>query len=86
MEFDPVSIIRNQEQKDMKKLERSLACVTGVVRGYRGPQYATLDLGYNLLVRITPLDRVTKDDEGKAASAFLSFTYDRLVGWDPRIC
>ena len=53
------------------------------MRNYRGPQNATLDLGHDLTVRITPLDKLSKDDEGKRVSSFVSFSYDGLVGWDP---
>ncbi|EGD57570.1 hypothetical protein Y88_1452 [Novosphingobium nitrogenifigens DSM 19370] len=38
-----------------------------------------------MFAKITPLDRLSKDDEGKRASAFLSFSYDGLIGWDSRL-
>ncbi|MDO8605459.1 MAG: hypothetical protein Q7R40_02880 [Phaeospirillum sp.] len=82
LDFDPPSMIKKQ---DLGKLEARLERVEGTLRGYRGPQLAILDLGSNLFAKIIPLERLSKDDEGKRISAFLSFSYDGLIGWDPRL-
>jgi hypothetical protein len=84
LDFDPPSIIiRGTNHPDRKKLVARLARVSGILRNYRGPQNASLDLGQDLTVRVTPLDRLSKDDEGKSVAAFVSFSYDGIVGWDP---
>ena len=83
LDFDPPSVIRTADHPDRKKLNARLARVSGVMRNYRGPQNASLDLGQGIIARITPLDRLSKDDEGRRVSAFLSFSYDGIVGWDP---
>ncbi|MBR1270612.1 hypothetical protein JQ629_24360 [Bradyrhizobium sp. AUGA SZCCT0222] len=85
LDFDPPSLIRAPDNPDRKRLDAQLGRVEGTMRNYRGPQNATLDLGQSLMVRITPLDKLSKDDEGKRISAFLSFSYDGLVGWDPML-
>jgi hypothetical protein len=79
--FDPSAILRADDQKERKKLE-ALAKISGVMSDYRGPQHATLDLGNGLSARITPLDRLAKDDEGGKVSAFIAFSYDGIIGWD----
>ena len=79
--FDPASVLREENHKDRKRLV-SLAKIAGVVSDYRGPQHALLDLGNGLSARITPLDRLAKDDEGAKASAFIAFSYDGIIGWD----
>ena len=83
--FDPVSIItkHNAPMRDM--VNARLARIEGTMRNYRGPQNATLDLGQSITVRLTPLDKLTKDDEGKKVSAFVSFSYDGIIGWDPML-
>lgn len=83
LDFDPPSIIRASDHPDRKKLESRLVRISGIMRNYRGPQNASLDLGQDITVRITPLDRLSKDDEGKRVSVFVSFSYDGIVGWDP---
>ncbi|MBZ0164823.1 MAG: hypothetical protein K8H74_19190 [Notoacmeibacter sp.] len=83
--FDPPSLIRGGNPADLAKLEARLARVEGTLRRYRGPQFANLDIGFNVFAKITPLDRLSKDDEGKRISAFISFSYDGLIGWDPRL-
>jgi hypothetical protein len=55
------------------------------MRNYQGPQNAVLDLGQRVMVRITPLDLLSKEDEGKKISAFVSFAYDGMVGWAPAL-
>jgi tetratricopeptide (TPR) repeat protein len=85
LDFDPPSLIKMDRPEDLAKLEARLSRVEGTLRGYRGPQFATLDLGFNLFAKITPLERLSKDDEGKRISAFLSFSYDGLIGWNPRL-
>ena len=52
------------------------------LRDYRGPQQASMDLGQGIIARITPLAKLTKDDEGSRISAFVSFSYEGIVGWD----
>ncbi|MBB4120744.1 hypothetical protein [Martelella radicis] len=84
-DLDPPSMIKGEKPADLAKLEARLARVEGTLRGYRGPQFANLDLGFNLFAKITPLDRLSKDDEGKRISAFISFSYDGLIGWDPKL-
>jgi len=81
--FDPAVLIRAVDHPDRKKLNTQLARVEGIMRDYRGPQNATLDLGQSVMARITPLDKLSRDDEGRRISALLSFSYDGLVGWDP---
>lgn len=83
--FDPPTIVRTMNHPDRATMEAQLVRVVGVMRDYRGPQYASLDLGGGLRVRITPLDRLSKDDEGKRVASFVSFSYDGLVGWDPAL-
>lgn len=83
LDFDPALLIRAADHPDRKKLSTQLARVEGVMRDYRGPQNAALDLGQGIMARITPLDKLSKDDEGRRVSALLSFAYDGLVGWDP---
>ena len=85
LDFDPSSVIRTHRHPDRKKLDARLARLTGIMRSYRGPQNATLDLGQGLMVRLTPLDKLSKEDEGKQVSAFISFSYDGIVGWDPAL-
>jgi tetratricopeptide (TPR) repeat protein len=84
LDFDPPSIVRVADHPDRKKLDR-LARIEGTMRDYHGPQNASLDLGQGITMRITPLDRLTKDDTGKRVSAYASFSYDGIVGWDPRL-
>ncbi|HLP68894.1 MAG TPA: hypothetical protein VK181_15370 [Rhizobium sp.] len=83
--LDPPSMIKGEKPEDIAKLESRLARVEGTLQGYRGPQFANLDLGFGLLAKITPLERLSKDDEGKRISAFISFSYDGLIGWDPKL-
>lgn len=78
-------MIKGAKPADLAKLEAQLVRVEGIFRGYLGPQFANLDLGFNLFAKITPLDRLSKDDEGKRISAFISFSYDGLIGWDPKL-
>ena len=85
LDFDPPSVIRATEHPERKKLDAEFARINGIMRGYRGPQNASLDLGQGIFLRITPLDRLSKDDEGKRVSVFASFSYDGIVGWDPRL-
>lgn len=83
--IDPPSMIRGERPADRAILESRLARVEGTIRDYRGPQFASLDFGFNVFAKITPLGRLSKDDEGKRASAFLSFSYDGLIGWDSQL-
>lgn len=83
--FDPPSLIKGEVPADLAKLEARLARVEGTLRGYRGPQFANLDIGFNVFAKITPLDRLSRDDDGKRVSAFISFSYDGLIGWDPKL-
>ncbi len=85
LDIDPPSMIKGAKPADLAKLEAQLVRVEGIFRGYLGPQFANLDLGFNLFAKITPLDRLSKDDEGKRISAFISFSYDGLIGWDPKL-
>jgi hypothetical protein len=63
-------------------LKTKLARVDGIVRRYRGPQQADLDLGAGVTIRFTPREEVHHDDEGKSANLFVSFAYDARMGWD----
>jgi tetratricopeptide (TPR) repeat protein len=83
--LDPPSIIRIPNHPDRRRLESRLARINGTMRAYQGPQNAMLDLGQKVMVRITPLDRLSKEDEGEKVSAFVSFSYDGIVGWDPAL-
>ena len=83
--LDPPSLIKGEMPADLAKLEARLARVDGIFRGYKGPQFANLDIGFDVLAKITPLDQLSKDDEGKRVSAFISFSYDGLIGWDPKL-
>lgn len=85
LDFDPPRTIREPGHRDHKKLVARLARVQGALRDYRGPQRATLDLGSHLQATIVPLDRLTRDDEGARVSAYISFSYDGLVGWDATV-
>jgi hypothetical protein len=85
LDFDPPSIVRAADHPERKKLDARLTRINGTMRDYRGPQNAFLDLGQGIMMRITPLDRLSKDDEGKRVSVFASFSYDGIVGWDPRL-
>jgi len=82
LDFDPTSIIRAGKHPERKKLDLRLARLTGIMRDYRGPQQAQLDFGQSVMARITPLDRLSKEDEGRQVSAIVSFSYDCIVGWD----
>jgi hypothetical protein len=85
LDFDPSSIIRAADHPERKKMETRLVRISGIMRDYRGPQNASLDLGQGIMMRITPLGRLSKDDEGKRVSAYASFSYDGIVGWDTRL-
>lgn len=82
--LDPSVVLREGKSSDEAKLVGLLGRVTGVVSSYRGPQQAQLDLGNHLKAKITPLDRLAKDDEGAKASAYIAFSYDGLIGWDAK--
>jgi hypothetical protein len=82
--YDPVATLRGFTPEHKKNMSH-LARVEGVVKDYRGPQQATLDLGQGLTLRFTPLTKITKDDEGKLASVLVSFSYDDPVGWDANL-
>lgn len=82
LDFDPPSAIRNPDSKDRNKLSVRLARVKGTLREYRGPQNAQMDLGSHLMAKITPLERLARDDEGAEITAYISFSYDGLIGWD----
>jgi hypothetical protein len=82
LDFDPVSVIRGMSTQSRRRL-LELGRINGVVTKYRGPQQATLDLGHNVTLRFTPLEKITRDDEGKRATVYVSFGYDGIVGWDP---
>ena len=82
--FDPVATIRGFTPEHNSKLD-ILGRASGTVTHYRGPQQALVDLGHQATIRFTPLTKIVKDDEGKRASLYVSFTYDGPVGWDAAI-
>lgn len=82
--LDPSAVLREGKSNEESKLVGLLSRVNGVVSSYRGPQQAELDLGNHLKARITPLDRLAKNDEGAKASAYIAFSYDGLIGWDAK--
>jgi hypothetical protein len=84
LDFDPVAVITGAAAHQRKKLEL-LSRIEGTITRYKGPQQADLDLGHGVLLRFTPLDKITKDDEGKKASVYVSFGYDGIRGWDPAL-
>lgn len=85
LDFDPTIIIRATDHPERGKLDARLVRINGIMRNYRGPQNASLDPGQGIKMRITPLDRLSKDDKGKEVSVFASFSYDGIIGWDPRL-
>src|SRR5206468_10142047 len=82
LDFDPVAVIRGVSVHSRKRLAE-LGRIEGVVTKYRGPQQATVDLGQGITLRFTPLERITRDDQGKRVKVYASFGYDGIVGWDP---
>jgi hypothetical protein len=82
LDVDPAHTVRFGSAADRSYLGENLARVEGVVRDYRGPQQAHLDLGHGIVIRFTPREEVHRDDEGKVANLFVSFAYDARMGWD----
>ncbi len=82
---DPVETLREGTDDERQALERELARVEGTIIRYRGPQQAQLDLGDRVTARFVPLDRIVKEDEGKRAAGWLSFSYDGPVGRDVQL-
>ncbi len=82
LRVDPAHTVRFGSEAERAYLKANLARIEGVVRNYRGPQQADLDLGGGVIIRFTPREQIHRDDEGKAASLYVSFAYDARMGWD----
>ena len=84
-DFDPVDAIVGAKKTTTaaNQVLQKCARISGTITKYKGPQHALIDLGCGLTVSITPLEAITKDDEGRRASCYISFSYDGVVGWNP---
>jgi hypothetical protein len=83
--FDPVQTLRGKTSEDDRLKLALLPRLEGTVVDYYGPQQAKLDAGQGIKVGFTPLQMVTKDDEGGRASVIVSFGYDEIRGWDAQV-
>ncbi|SHI93329.1 hypothetical protein SAMN02745216_00736 [Desulfatibacillum alkenivorans DSM 16219] len=82
--LDPVQVLQAKDEKTESKLS-NFARVTGTISRYHGPQLASIDLGHRLFVNFKPMGIIKKDHMGHRASLMVSFTYDGLNGWDPKL-
>lgn len=65
--------------KDMKT--EGLCRVTGTLRDYEPPK-AWIDVKDRFKARIVPRN-FSREDNGDPISAYISFSYDEIRGWDP---